>query len=322
MLSVRATSLSADDPLAGLSIGETPEPEPKPGWTLVDLKAATLNHHDLWSLRGVGLRAEQLPRVLGCDGAGIDPDGNEVIIYPIVTSPGWRGPEMLDPRRTMFSETIDGTFSERVLVPVQNLVPKPAGMNWATAATCSMAWLTAYRMVFSQAGVRPGDLIVVQGAGGGVNTGVIALAAAAGIRVWVTSRDAARREQALQIGAEQVFEPRARLPEKADAVIDNVGAATWSHSINVLRPGGTLVTCGATTGDAPDRAELTKIFFRELRVQGSTSGTMEELRDLVEFVQRVGISPVIDEELPLAQARSGFERMAAGDVFGKVVYTL
>lgn len=322
MLSVRAMSLSADDPLAGLEIGQSPEPEPKDGWVPVQVKATTLNHHDLWSLRGVGLRAEQLPRVLGCDGAGLDPDGNEVVIYPIVTAEGWRGPEMLDPRRTMFSEGIDGTFAERVLVPTTNLVPKPAGMSWATAATCSMAWLTAYRMVFTQAGVRPGDLIVVQGAGGGVNSGVIQLASAAGIRVWVTSRDAERRERALTIGAEQVFEPGARLPEKADAVIDNVGSATWSHSINVLRPGGTLVTCGATSGDAPERAELTKIFFRELRVQGSTSGTMEELRDLVEFVQRTGVSPVIDAELPLDQARLGFERMAAGDVFGKVIYTL
>lgn len=321
MLAVSATGLSATDPLAGLQVAEIGEPEPRAGWTTIELRAATLNHHDLWSLKGVGLRSEQLPRVLGCDGAGVDDQGREHIIYPIVTSDGWTGPEPLDPRRTMFSEAIDGTFSERVLVPVRNLLPKPASMSWAAAANCSMTWLTAYRMVFTQSGLQAGDLLLVQGAGGGVNSGVVQLATAAGIRVWVTSRDADRRARALALGAEQVFEPGARLPEKVDAVIDNVGAATWSHSINVLRPGGVLVTCGATSGDAPERAELTKIFFRELRVQGSTSGTLDELRALVDFVGAHGLEPVVDQTLPLAEARSGFERLLAGEVFGKVVLT-
>lgn len=321
MLTVAATSLSATDPLAGLSIADRPVPEVPTGWTLVNLKAATLNHHDLWSLRGVGLGPGQLPRILGCDGAGTDADGNEVIIYPVVTSPGWRGPETLDPKRTLFSEQIDGTFAEQVLVPTANLLPKPAGMSWAAAAVCSVTWLTAYRMVFSQADVRPGDLILVQGAGGGVNTGVIQLAAAAGIRVWVTGRDEARLARAKELGAERVFEAGARLPERVDAVIDNVGAATWSHSINVLRPGGTLVTCGATSGDAPSRAELTKIFFRELRVHGSTAGTFDELRSVVRLVETAGIEPLVDEELPLAEAQHGFERLAAGGVYGKIVFT-
>lgn len=321
MLCVAAASLSATDPLSGLSITDRPVPEAPEGWTLLSLKAATLNHHDLWSLKGVGLSDKQLPRILGCDGAGLDPDGNEVIIYPVVTSPGWRGPEPLDPRRTLFSERIDGTFAEQVLVPTTNLVAKPAGMSWAAAAVCSITWLTAYRMLFTQAEVRPGDLVLVQGAGGGVNTGVIQLATAAGLRVWVTGRDADRRARAKELGAEQVFEPGARLPEKVDAVIDNVGAATWSHSINVLRPGGTLVTCGATSGDAPSRAELTKIFFRELRVHGSTAGTLDELRAVVSLVQSAGIEPAVDAELPLDQAARGFARMAAGEVYGKVVFT-
>lgn len=322
MLSVAAASLSATDPLSGLSIGDRPVPEVSAGWTLVDLKAATLNHHDLWSLKGVGLSVGQLPRILGCDGAGVDSDGNEVIIYPVVTSPGWRGPEPLDPGRTLFSERIDGTFAEQVLVPTANLLPKPAGMSWTAAAVCSLTWLTAYRMLFTQAGLRPGDLVLVQGAGGGINTGVIQLAAATGIRVWVTSRDEARRARARQLGAEQVFASGARLPERVDAVIDNVGAATWSHSINVLRPGGTLVTCGATSGDAPSRAELTKIFFRELRVHGSTAGTFDELGAVVRLVESAGMEPLVDEELPLVEARRGFERLAAGEVYGKVVFTV
>ncbi len=284
------------------------------------MRTSTLNHHDLWSLKGVGLREAQLPRILGCDGAGIDENGNEVIVHSIVNSPDWKGPDPIDPRRTMLSEGVDGTFATKVLVPLHNLVPKPAEMSWSTAAICSVTMLTAYRMLFTQAGLRPGDLVLIQGAGGGVNSAAIQLASAAGLRVWVTSRNQDRRNRALDLGAERAFESGARLPEKVDAVIDNVGAATWAHSINVLRPGGTLVTCGATTGD-PTRTELTKIFFRELRIQGSTCGTIDELRSLVSFVQATGIAPVVDEQLPLAQARRAFTRMAAGEIFGKIVFT-
>ncbi len=319
MLAVSAVSLSSTDPLAGLQIGERPEPEPKDGWSIITMRASSLNRHDLWSLKGVGLRPDQLPRILGCDGAGIDENGNEVVIHSIVTSPGWSGPDPLDPHRTMLSEGVDGTFAEKVLVPTHHLVPKPAQLSWSTAALCSVTLLTAYRMLFTQAGLRPGDLVLIQGAGGGVNSAATQLAAAAGLRVWVTSRDEDRRLRALDLGAERVFASGARLPEKVDAVIDNVGAATWSHSINVLRPGGTLVTCGATTGD-PAKTELTKIFFRELRIHGSTAGTIGELRDLLAFVQATGIQPVIDQELPLDQARKGFARMAAGDVFGNIVF--
>lgn len=216
---------------------------------------------------------------------------------------------------------MDGTFAELVLVPRANLVPKPAGWSWETAAVASLTWLTAYRMLFTQSGLRPGELVLVQGAGGGVNSACVQLARAVGVRVWVTSRDAGRRDRALELGAEQVFESGARLPEKVDAVIDNVGAATWSHSINVLRPGGTLVTCGATSGDAPTRAELSKIFFRELRIQGSTAGTRSELQSVVALAQAAGIQPLIDTVLPLADARRGFARLAAGEVFGKIVFT-
>ncbi len=321
MLAVTANSFSEEDPLSGLVVGERPEPEPRPGWVPITVKAVTLNHHDLWSLRGVGLRTEQLPRILGCDGAGIDPDGNEVIIYPVVTSPDWIGNEMNDPARTTFSEAIDGTLAEQVLVPTRNLVPKPAGMSWAAAANMAVAWLTSYRMLFTQAQLQPGDVVLVQGAGGGVNSAVIQLGVAAGLRVWVTSRDAGRRERALQLGAEQVFESGARLPEQVPAVIDNVGAATWTHSINVLRPGGTLITCGSTTGDSPEKMGLRKIFFRELRIQGSSSGTMQEMRSLVKMIEATGLEPIIDTELPLARAREGFERLERGDVFGKIVLT-
>lgn len=322
MLAVYAASQSTTDPLSGLVVGERPDPTPRDGWTTVRLRTAGLNHHDVWSLRGVGLPAERLPMILGCDGAGVDEDGNEVIIHAVVPSDGWQGDETLDPKRTLLSELHDGTLAEFVTVPRHNLVPKPAAMGWEAAACLSTAWLTAYRMLFSNSGVKPGGTVLVQGAGGGVATALIQLGAAAGLRMWATSRDEAKAERAKSIGAEEVFESGARLPDRVDAVMETVGAATWSHSINSLRPGGTVVISGATSGDAPSKAELTKIFFKQLRVVGSTMGSRDELVHLTRFVAQQRIAPVIDTVLPLADARDGFARMVDGDVFGKVVFTV
>src|SRR4051812_21188559 len=322
MLAAYAASQSASDPLSGLVVGDRPDPETRPGWIVVDLRAAGLNHHDVWSLRGVGLAPDRLPMVLGCDGAGVDAEGNEVIVHAVVPSEGWRGDETLDPRRTLLSELHDGTLAEKVRVPVGNVVPKPASMPWETAACLSTAWLTAYRMLFTSSGVQPGGTVLVQGAGGGVATALLQLGTAAGYRMWATTRDEARGRRALEIGADRVFASGERLPERVDAVMETVGAATWSHSVNSLRPGGTVVISGATSGDAPAKAELTKIFFKQLRVIGSTMGTREELVQLARLVEQSGIHPVVDSVLPLAQARDGFARMVEGDVFGKVVFTV
>ena len=322
MLAAFAKSQSADDPLSGLEVGQRPAPQPREGWTTVTLRTAGLNHHDVWSLRGVGLPADRLPMVLGCDGAGVDPDGNEVVVHAVVASDGWRGDETLDPRRTLLSELHDGTLAEQVAVPVGNLVPKPASLSWEHAACLSTAWLTAYRMLFTNAGLTPGATVLVQGAGGGVATALVQLGAAAGYRMWVTSRDEARGERAVEIGADRAFGSGERLPERVDAVMETVGAATWSHSVNSLVPGGVVVISGATSGDAPARAELTKIFFKQLRVVGSTMGSRAELERLASFVAHHGIEPVVDTVLPLADAREGFARMAEGEVFGKVVFTV
>lgn len=322
MLAAYAARISPDDPLSALEVGERPEPQARPGWTTVSLKAAGLNHHDVWSLRGVGLPAERTPMILGCDGAGVDPDGHEVIIHAVVTSDGWRGDETMDPRRSLLSEVHDGTIAEQVAVPTANLVPKPEAMAWETAACLSTAWLTAYRMLFTNAGVSPGATVLVQGAGGGVATALVQLGSAAGYRMWVTSRDEAKGAKALEIGADRAFASGERLPERVDAVMETVGAATWSHSVNALNPGGTIVIAGATSGDAPAKAELTKIFFRQLRVVGSTMGTRRELERLAAFVTQHGLTPVVDSTMPLADARDGFARMAAGEVFGKIVFTM
>src|SRR5690349_2284318 len=322
MLAAYAARIDADDPLSALEVGERPDPQAPSGWTTVAVKAAGLNHHDVWSLRGVGLPADRLPMVLGCDGAGVDADGNEVIVHAVIPSDGWRGDETLDPRRTLLSELHDGTLAEKVLVPAGNVVPKPESMSWQTAACLSTAWLTAYRMLFTNSGVQPGGTVLVQGAGGGVATALVQLGAAAGYRMWVTSRDEAKGERALAIGADRVFASGERLPDRVDAVMETVGAATWSHSVNSLRPGGTVVISGATSGDAPAKAELTKIFFKQLRVIGSTMGTREELAQLARLVEQLGIEPAVDSVVPLADAREGFARMVEGDVFGKVVFTV
>jgi len=322
MLAVYAARQDRDDPLSGLEVGEQPDPPARPGWSVVTLRTAGLNHHDVWSLKGVGLSADKLPMILGCDGAGVDEQGREVIVHSVVASDGWAGDETLDPGRTLLSELHPGTLAERVAVPSRNLVPKPDGMPWETAACLSTAWLTAYRMLFVNGGMTPGATVLVQGAGGGVATALIQLGAAAGYRVWVTSRDEAKAARACEIGADRAFGSGERLPERVDAVMETVGAATWSHSVNSLKPGGAIVISGATSGDAPAKAELTKIFFKQLRVIGSTMGTRVELERLAQFVQQRGIVPVIDSVMPLEQARDGFEHMVSGDLFGKVILTV
>src|SRR5690554_4336826 len=284
MFAVYAESFSSDDPLSALRLGERPDPEPPAGWTVVTVRAASLNHHDVWSLRGVGLREESLPMILGCDAAGYDEDGNEVIVHAVIASPDWVGDETLDPRRSLLSEKHQGTFAERVAVPRRNVVAKPAGLSFVEAACLPTAWLTAYRMLFTQADLKPGDSVLIQGAGGGVATAAISLARAAGFTVFATSRDESKRTQALALGAHEVFDSGGRLPQKVDAVMETVGAATWSHSIKSMRPGGTLVISGATSGDATSHAELTRIFFQQMRVHGSTMGTRDELRGLAEFM--------------------------------------
>jgi NADPH:quinone reductase-like Zn-dependent oxidoreductase len=321
MFAVYAESFSKQDPLSGLVVGERPDPEVPDGWTTVTVKAASLNHHDLFSLRGVGLREEALPMILGCDAAGLDEDGNEVVVHAVISDPSWTGDETLDPKRSLLSERHQGTMAAKVAVPRRNVVPKPASLSFAEAACLPTAWLTAYRMLFTRGGLRAGETVLVQGAGGGVATAAITLARAAGLRVLVTSRDEAKGQKALELGAHEAFESGARLPEKVDAVIETVGKATWSHSVRSLRPGGRIITSGTTSGPDLDDVELTRIFFLQLSVIGSTMGTRDELASLVALLDASGARPLIDRELPFEQARDGFAAMLEGDVFGKIVFT-
>ena len=321
MFAVSAVRIDADNPLNGLETGERPEPQPPSGWTTITVKATALNHHDVWSLRGVGLPADRLPMILGCDAAGVDADGNEVVVHARDRGPGrGGGDETLDPRRSLLSERYQGTFAEQVAVPRRNLVPKPAALTFEEAACMPTAYLTAYRMLFDKAGVQPGATVLVQGAGGGVATALILLGRAAGYRMWATSRSEAKRDRAVKLGADQAFETGARLPERVDVVMETVGQATWSHSLKSLRPGGRIVISGATSGDVPP-AELTRVFFTQLSVVGSTMGTRDQLGRLLQFCQQTGVRPLIDRVLPLADAAEGFAAMIDGTHTGKIVFT-
>ena len=322
MLAAYAARVSAADPLSALEVGERPEPAPPAGWATVTVKAASLNHHDLWSLRGIGLSAEQLPMILGGDAAGLDEDGNEVVVHSVIGDPdAGGGDETYDPKRSLLSEKHNGTFAAKVAVPRRNLLPKPPELSFEEAACLPTAWLTAYKMLFGRSGARPGDTVLVQGAGGGVATAAIVLARAAGLRVWATSRSEEKRKRALDAGAHDVFESGGRLPGRVDAVIDSVGEATLDHSLRSSRPGGRVVLCGATSGMTA-QVQLARVFFSQVDILGSTMGNRAELTRLLEFLVATGVRPVIDTVLPLTDARAGIARMMGGELFGKVVFTV
>ncbi len=320
MFAVYAAEPNADAPLDSLTVGERPEPEVPEGWVAVKVSAASLNMHDLWTLRGVGIKPDQFPMILGCDGAGTLEDGTEVVLHSVINAPGWQGEETLDPKRTLLTEKHQGAMADTVVVPKRNAIPKPEGLTAVQASVMGTAWLTAYRMIFVKSGLRPGQTMLVQGASGGVSTALVQLGRAAGMRVWVTGRTEEKRALAEKLGAHATFESGARLPERVDAVFETVGEATWSHSMRALKPGGVIVISGSTSGPNPG-ADLQRLFFLQLRVVGSTMGTSDELADLLTFVANAGIVPEIGLELPMEKAADGFRAMLDGHTAGKIVFT-
>jgi NADPH:quinone reductase-like Zn-dependent oxidoreductase len=310
MRAAYATATSPDSPLDALKVSDVPEPTPPDGWAVVEVRAASLNHHDLWSLRGVGLPADRLPMILGCDAAGVDADGNEVVIYPVVE-------DKADPRGySLLSERYPGTFAERVAVPLANLVSKPSGVSFVDAACLPTAWLTAYSMLTGRGRVEQASSVLVQGAGGGVATAAVALAAAMGKRVYATSRDPGKRDKIAALGATAV-EPGARLPERVDVVIESVGAPTFDHSMKCSAPGARIVVCGATGGHQAT-IDLRRVFAMQLEILGSTMGTRVELEGLLEFLAANDLRPVIDSTYGFTAIADAFAHLESGNVFGKV----
>ncbi|WP_040162401.1 zinc-binding dehydrogenase [Nigerium massiliense] len=319
MRAVYVTEANPEQPLDALQVGDRPEPEPAEGWERVHVRAAALNHHDVWSLRGVGLPPERMPMILGTDAAGVTDDGREVVVHAVIPTDGWQGDETLDPKRTLLSELHQGTLAEQVIVPRRNLVDKPHELSFEEAACLPTAFLTAYRMLTHDSGLSAGDTVLIQGASGGVVSAATVLGKALGLRVWVTGSTEAKRDAALARGADAAFEPGDRLPEKVDAVVETVGEATWKHSLRALRSGGTIVCCGATSGPNPP-AELNRVFFQQLRIVGSTMGTRDELDAMLALVAEHGVHPPVDRVLPLTDAREGFAAMIDGELDGKIVF--
>ena len=321
MLAVTAVSAAPDDPLSALEVGEQPRPQAPPGWEVVNVRATSVNHHDLWSLRGVGLGADDLPMILGGDAAGVTRDGREVIVHGVIAGENGFGPETPDAPMSLLSEHYPGTHAEQVAVPSVNLIDKPSELSFSEAACLPVAWLTAFRMLFVQGGLRPGQRVLIQGAGGGVATACIMLGRAAGLKIYATSRSEEKRSRAQELGAHLALETGARLPERVDAVIETVGEATWGHSLRSVEAGGVIVVAGATSGFNPP-AELQRVYFRQVRIQGTMMGTRAELRQLVRMLMATGVRPVIDSTHPLADARAAYAKMESGDLFGKLVLTV
>jgi NADPH:quinone reductase-like Zn-dependent oxidoreductase len=311
MIAAFAEKLGLPDFLDGLVVGEYRDPDPPAGWVVADVKAASLNPHDTWTLKGqVGYPFEP-PVVLGCDGAGLSPEGKEVVFYPVLPSPGG-GLRML-------TDGVDGTFAPKVALPAESLVPKPPNLSFEEAAGLGTAWLTAYRMLFTKAQLRPGERLLVQGASGGVSTAAIMLAVAAGAHVTVTSRKEDALEKARQLGAHDGVLSGGKVAKRVDVVLETVGEATWSHSMKSLNQCGRIVVAGATTGAGPS-ADLNRLFYREITVLGSAMGTLSEFKTLCALVEHADIHPPVSEVYDgVEKVRDAMQVLEAGEQFGKLV---
>ena len=283
---------------------------------------ASLNRHDLFTLRGMSGHPEGInyPIILGNDAAGTLDDGTPVVVYPLMGSDNWRGDETLDPQWHIPSEFIHGTFADYVVVPRRNAIPLPESLSALHASVLGTAWLTAYRALFTKSGLRAGETVLIQGATGGMATALIQLARVAGFEVWVTSRSEDGRARAEALGAHRSFASNEPLPRKVPAVIDNVGSASWSHSMASLSRGGTLVTLGGTTGFEAALNLLT-VFADQLTITGSIMGTLEDMENMVRLIARAEIEPEIGSVLPMERAEEGFRAMWEGRTRGKTVFT-
>ncbi|MGB2953071.1 MAG: zinc-binding dehydrogenase [Gaiellaceae bacterium] len=295
---------------------DAPDPSPAPGEVLVELRAASLNHIDLWVRKGQP--SVPKPRILGSDGAGVRVDTGE----RVVINPG------LDGGARVVGEHLDGTHAELIALPEENVYPLPDSLSFEEAAAFPLVFETAYRMLAAKAGLREGEWVLVWGIGGGVGTASLALAKALGGRVIATSSSDEKLARAQELGADAVINHAeedvvAAVKEAtggagADVVVEHVGEATWARSLQAARAGGRIVVCGATSGPNPP-ASLHRIWWKQLTIYGSTMGTREDFEGAFELVKSGRAKPVIDEVLPLSEARAAHERLEAGEQLGKIV---
>lgn len=314
--------------LAGLVIREMEELYPKAGEVRVRLKTAGLNHRDLFVL--VRHKPTDPPLVIGSDGAGVVDAvgegvtgvevGDKVVINP---SLGWKEKSAAPPPGfEILGLPFHGTFAEQVVVPAENVAFKPDYLTWEEAGVLSLAALTAYRALFTQGQVREGMKVLIPGIGSGVATFLLQFAKAAGATVYVTSRSEGKCQKALALGADKAFDSNgdweeALGGEKMDLVIECVGAATFNKSLKQLRPGGTIVTFGASAGDVVE-LNLRDFFYGQFRLFGTTLGSGEEYKDMLQFIQTHHIKPVVDRMYPLEQFAEALHHMEKAQQLGKI----
>ncbi|WP_409179995.1 zinc-binding dehydrogenase [Amycolatopsis sp. VS8301801F10] len=313
----------------GVRVAEVPAPRPGPGEVLVRLKAAGLNHRDLFIVDSRG--PADPSAVLGSDGAGVVAQagagagvevGAEVVVNP---SLGWAEPDEVPEIPAILGVPTNGTLAEYVVVPAGNVVPKPGHLSWTEAAALPLAALTAYRALFTRGGLKPGEHVLLPGIGSGVATFALAMAKAAGATVSVTSRSPEKLARATELGADRAIgssgDWAAELGEPVDLVVDSIGSATFDAGLSVLRSGGRLVTLGATTG--PDvELSLRELFFRQISLLGTSMGSAREFSQMVELVAEHRVRPVVHRVYDLADGPRALADLASGDQLGKLVVSL
>jgi NADPH:quinone reductase-like Zn-dependent oxidoreductase len=322
---VKALRIHEDGGPEVLRYEDAPDPAPGAGEVLIRLRAAALNHLDLWVRKG--LPSVPKPRILGADGAGtVEALGEGVEGFEagqrIVINPGIEHGD----RITVIGEHTEGTHAELIAVPASNVYPLPDDLGFEEAAAFPLVFETAYRMLVTRAGVSEGEWVLIWGIGGGVATAALAIAKALGARAIVTSTSDEKLARAAELGADAAIptaDARERVKEitdgrGADVIVEHVGEATWATSLAVVRPGGRVVVCGATSGPNPP-AQLHRIWWKQLTIYGSTMGTREDFEGAYELVKSGRARPVVDRVYPLAEARAAHERLEAGEQLGKIV---
>ena len=314
---MKAIRIHSDGGPDVLRYEDVPDPQPREGEVLVELRAASLNHLDVWIRKG--LPSVPKPRILGADGAGVIAGTDErVVINPAIVRDG---------RIHILGETTDGTHAELVAVPRDSVHPIPGDLSFEEAAAFPLVYETAYRMLATRAGLQPGEWVLIWGIGGGVATAALSLAKALGAHVIATSSSDAKLERARGLGADAtvnhvsgdvVAAVKEATGSGADVVVDDVGEATWRRTLDAARPEGRIVVCGATTGPNPPAA-LHRVWWKQLTILGSTMGTPEDFQGAYDLIAAGRARPVIDRVFPLAEARAAHERLEAGEQFGKIV---
>ncbi len=319
---MKAVRIHEDGGPEVLRYEDAPDPVPGAGDVLIELRAASLNHLDLWVRKG--LPSVPKPRILGADGAGIVVSGEGVEPgSPVVINPGL---DHGDGRISVVGEHSDGTHAELIAVPREQVYALPDGIGFEEAAAFPLVFETAYRMLVTKAGLQAGEWVLIWGIGSGVSTAALALTKALGAHAIVTSSSPAKLERARELGADAAFDHErddvvAGVKEicgGAHVVVEHVGEATWSRSLNAALPSGRIVVCGATSGANPP-AQLHRLWWKQLTVYGSTMGSREDFEAVYELVSSGRVRPVVDEVFPLAEAAAAHERMEAGEQLGKII---